>query len=322
MSETARFPDAAARRALPLALALAAVALGAVLALLGVFPGAVAGAASQRAERARAAIIGGQAAQPGQLSSVAEIVDVKGRAGLLCTGTVVAPNLVLTAGHCAEDIRTGVRNAAGGYLALTGAISDKDPAGQLSRVIGVIVYEGFARKLASGDAALLVLATPTQAPAIKLATRRDAGLLRAGTYATVAGWGLTHAASGRVSQTLRWAHTVVQTPRWCARHAWFFDRSEVCAIDSVHHTSGGCFGDSGGPLIASGPAGEAVEIGIVSHGDARCSTHRPVVFTRVDDVGSWLRTWIAAYAPSAPAPQPVPQAPPGPQTPPAPAPTQ
>jgi secreted trypsin-like serine protease len=139
-------------------------------------------------------------------------------------------------------------------------------------------------------------------------------MLRPGTTATIAGWGLTHAGSGRVSQTLRWAHTVVQRPRWCAHHAWFFVRSEVCAIDSVNHTSGGCFGDSGGPLIATGVAGEAVQIAIVSHGDARCSTRSPVVFTRLDDIGSWLRTWIAAYASSAaPAPQPVPPPPPAAQ---------
>jgi secreted trypsin-like serine protease len=296
--------------------AAASVLIGALLALLGLAPGANAGAALRRAERARAAIIGGHVAEPGQFSSVAELVDVKGSGALLCTGTVVAPELVLTAGHCAESMRTGSMNSANGYLVLTGTVSDSEPAGQVSRVIGVLVFEGFTRRFASGDAALLVLATPTSAPAIKLAGRRDAAMLRAGTSATIAGWGLTHPGTGRVSQTLRWAHTVVQRPRWCARHALFFVRNEVCAIDSVHHTSGGCFGDSGGPLITTDPAGEPVEIGIVSHGDARCSTRRPAVFTRVDSIASWVRTWIRAYTPRAsPAPQPTPapQPPPAPQ---------
>jgi secreted trypsin-like serine protease len=284
----------------------AVVLVAALVALAGVVQLAVAGAAQHRAARAHAAIIGGRIAEPGQFPSVAEVLDIKGRSGLLCTGTVVAPHLVLTAGHCAENIRTGARNGAGGYVVLTGAVSDKDPAGQLSRVIGVLVYEGFARRFASGDAALLVLATPTSAPAIALAGRRDRAMLRAATPATIAGWGLTHSGTGRVSEQLRWARTVLQRPRWCARHVWAFVRSEVCAIDSVHHTSGGCFGDSGGPLIATNGAGDPVEIGIVSRGDVRCSTHRPAVFTRVDRIASWVRTWIRAYARAAPPAQPAP----------------
>jgi secreted trypsin-like serine protease len=299
---------ATARRRLVLAGPIALI--GVVVSLLGSGPGAIARAAPQPGERAHAAIIGGRVAEPGQLSSVAELVDIKGRTGLLCTGTVVAPRLVLTAGHCAENLSTGARNGAAGYLVLTGTVSDSDPAGQVSRVIGVLVYEGFARRFAIGDAALLVLATPTSAPAIKLAGRGDATMLRAGTSATIAGWGLTHPGTGRVAQTLRSAHTVVQKQRWCARHTAFFVRSEVCAIDSVHHTSGACFGDSGGPLIATDRGGEPVEIGIVSHGDAHCSTRKPAVFTRIDLVASWVRTWIRAYTPrAAPAPPPAPPAP-------------
>jgi secreted trypsin-like serine protease len=303
------------RAAVPRALLVAGavVLIAALAALAGVAQFAVAGAAPHRAPRADAAIIGGRMAEPGQFSSVAEVLDIKGTSGLLCTGTVVAANLVLTAGHCAENIRTGARNGAGGYVVLTGAVSDRDPAGQLSRVIGVLVYEGFTRAIASGDAALLVLATPTSAPAIALAGRHSAGMLRAGTPATIAGWGLTHSGRGRVSEQLRWAPTVVQRPRWCARHVWAFVRSEVCAIDSVHHTSGGCFGDSGGPLIATNHAGHPVEIGIVSHGDARCSTHRPAVFTRVDGIAPWVRTWIRAYARAVPPAQPAPAPQPAPQ---------
>jgi trypsin len=315
MSRVAR-PASPTRSTRPTPRAAFATAALIAVSLLGVC--VLTGTASARARHARggrahAAIIGGHLATPGQLPSVAEILDVKGHSGLLCSGTVVAPTLVLTAGHCAENIRTGARNGAGGYLVLTGAASDKDPAGRISRVMGVLVYEGFARTIASGDAALLVLDTPTSAPPIALAGPRDASLLQAGTSATIAGWGLTHAGASRVGQALRWAQTVVQRPRWCAHHVWFFVRDEVCAIDSVHHTSGGCFGDSGGPLIATDAAGVPVQIGIVSHGDVRCSTHRPAVFTRVDAIDSWVQTWIRAYAPHvAPAPQPAPQPAPAP----------
>jgi secreted trypsin-like serine protease len=288
-----------------------AALLGAVLVILALACASTAQATAREAARARTAVIGGHIAHPGQFASIAEIVDVQRKSALVCTGTVVSPRLVLTAGHCAANLLTGGNNAASGYLVLTGAVSDSDPAGQVSHVLGVLVYEGFSRRYARGDAALLVLSTPTTAPAVRLATRSDARMLRRGTTGTLAGWGLTALSNQRPSEVVRWTRTVLQGPRWCARHAPpFFRRSEICAIDSVHHTAGACFGDSGGPLLVSAPSGSVLDIGIVSHGYRGCSTRTPGVFTRIDTVASWLRTWIAAYTPrQAPAPPPSPPAP-------------
>ena len=290
--------------------------LGALLAVLALACVSGADAAPGHAARAHAAVIGGHIAQPGQFASIAEIVDIQRKGALVCSGTVVSPRLVLTAGHCAANLLTGASNSASGYLVLTGAVSDTDPAGQVAHVMGVLVYEGFSRRFARGDAALLVLSTPTTAPPVKLATRADARMLRAGTTGTLAGWGLTALTNQRPSEVVRWTQTVLQGPRWCARHAPpFFRRGEICAIDSVHHTAGACFGDSGGPLLVTAPSGAVIDVGIVSHGYRDCSTHTPGVFTRVDAVGSWLRTWIAAYTPHQPPPPPVPAPAPAPGSP-------
>ena len=48
------------------------------------------------------AIVGGSDAAAGEYPSVAEITFGK---GFLCTGTLIAPNYVLTAGHCGSVTR-------------------------------------------------------------------------------------------------------------------------------------------------------------------------------------------------------------------------
>ncbi len=296
--------------------------LASVLALLACAAAAspvpgLAASQSRRAEgsrdaavRAHEAIIGGTAARVGAFASVAEVIDLKGHESGQCTGTVVAPSLVLTAGHCAENIATGAVNAASGYRVLTEGVGATPAERQLSTVSGVLVYEGFLRKVDAGDAALLVLSTPTTAPAIRLASS-DAYALRAGSSASIAGWGDTFYAQQLPTEALHWANTVVQGHRWCERNAPpFYASEELCTIDPPSYATGVCFGDSGGPLLApSGEGEELVEIGIAVHVYGRCSTRRPSVFTRVDRIAAWVDTWIAAYrtpAPPAPAPAPAP----------------
>jgi secreted trypsin-like serine protease len=227
------------------------------------------------------------------------VLDVKGKLVGSCSGTVVAPSLVLTAGHCAENVQTGAVNAHGGYYIVTSQVDlAATQPDQISRVIGVIPYPGYERRHDPGDAALLVLEKPVVAPPMPLVKAGQRNLYGAGTTATITGWGLTSTIHPKVSKRLRYASTVVQPAGWCKRHIRpFFPRWEICTIDSAHFTASGCFGDSGGPLMVPRPAtGEMVEVGIVAVGDVRCSPRYPSVYTRVEALSGWLRSWIVAYS--------------------------
>jgi Trypsin len=245
--------------------------------------------------------------------SLAFILDKRGEVLGQCTGTVVAPTLILTAGHCAENIETGVVHEPSGYSVVTGNVDWAVPERQILSVSRVIPYPGFLRSVDYGDAALLELSTPTTAPAIGLAT--DLAGMPAGTAALIAGWGVTHYEQELFTEQLQWADTAVQGPGWCESHASEFSpEGELCAINPPSDETGACLGDSGGPLLATWPpSGPVVEIGITIRVNAECLTTHPTVFTRSDLIASWVNEWIEALEPSpptTPGPLPSPLAPP------------
>lgn len=253
---------------------------------------------------AQASIFGGSAAANEEWPWAAFILatDKRGE-GFSCTGTVVAPTLVLTAGHCVEDILTGRRTSPARYAVVTASRDVRDTSvRQVSKVLRAIPYPGFNRFKLHGDAGLLVLATPTSAPPLALAGPEDALLLGAGMPTFIAGWGLNDRGSRpKQSPILRRAATYVQRRTFCRNHGRayypFFNASlQLCTITPPGFAIGTCHGDSGGPALAYRADGTPVQVGITSLGPADCDTTLPDVFTRVDLVSPWVGEWIAATA--------------------------
>jgi secreted trypsin-like serine protease len=253
---------------------------------------------------ARASIVGGSAAPSEEWPWAAFILAAdKNGEGFSCTGTVVSATVILTAGHCVEDIVTGRKTPLSQYLVVTGSSDVRDAAvRQVSKVRRAIVYPGFNRFKVHGDAALLVLSTPTTAPPVALATTTDAALLAAETPTWIAGWGLSGPLR-KLERTpvLRRAATFVQRRLYCRNHARvyypFFNYGlQLCTITPPSFAIGTCHGDSGGPAVAFREDGTPVQIGVTSLGAADCDTHLPDIFTRVDLIYPWVAEQIAATA--------------------------
>ncbi len=141
--------------------------------------------------------------------------------------------------------------------------------------------------------------TPTAAPAIALATPANSHWVHAGTPGTIAGWGKTHYLQSAPTKRLEQAPTGVQASSWCAHHAALFDpKSEICTIDPPSYRTGGCEGDSGGPLIAVDPSnGDPFQIGVTIRAQYTCATHYPTVFTRVSEIYPWVHRWMTTLKP-------------------------
>ena len=196
------------------------------------------------------------------------------------------------AGHCVVNEETGATEPAEGFRVVTGAVNWTVEEGrQVSHVVRAIPYPKFVPGTARdgyGDAALLVLETPTTVPSIPIATPANRGLMKVGRGALIAGWGMTRYGEETFDESLMWAHTVVESDR--CEGLW----GRICAIDFPAGRSGVCHGDSGGPLLAHRKHGKGyVEIAIVEAGFGKCTTRRPQIFTRTDLIAAWIGKTMA-----------------------------
>ena len=242
------------------------------------------------ADARQARIVGGTGAELSRWPWVARVLIDNPNVVNTCSGTVVAPNVVLTAGHCAS--------AAWRFKVITGATSVSS-GGQASKVSEVVRDPHFIYRAPNGadladyDATLLKLSTPTTAPVVRLATAADASLYRADTGVAVAGWGWTSWSGETVSSTLLTGNMALVSQTLCksdsgaALGLQLDTADQLCAL-SATRTTGICEGDSGGPLIATDATGGRVEIGITIFNSGDCTTKAPDYFTNVAALSGWL----------------------------------
>ena len=283
------------------------VALAVLLAVVCLL-GAVAGPVAAKERSADASVIGGRAASIAELPWLAFVQSEMPGGGSACTATVVAPRILLTAGHCVSDLESGSIYKPSRFIAITG-VADLRSARRADEtsVSQVLLFPRFKASNLHGDAALLVLSEPVAAPALPLASVADAALYEGGTDGRIAGWGIAEAGSDRGSYRLQVAGTSVAGAGLCKRevarfYPFYSTASQLCALGPPEFITTVCQGDSGGPLIATRPDGTPVQIGITSLGRGDCETDVPGVFTRVDAVSEWVAGWIAAVETGAAAP--------------------
>ena len=175
-----------------------------------------------------------------------------------CTGTIVAPRVVVTASHCTDGLRA---NQIGFGVGL-------EPDAPKAVFAVTEFFEHPTR-----DAAILLLAEDVNDRVPELipiaANRADpSGLV--GERVEAAGYGETYSA---------------RTGRW-------FAGLRLYRVDgiSVHVDGEGqrgiCFGDSGGPVLNHTLNGVPVVLGVESNGDGNCLGRDQL--TRLDAIADWI----------------------------------
>jgi trypsin len=239
--------------------------------------------AAAAAPRARASVVGGGRADPAQWPFAVAIFR-KGH--MHCSGSVIGPTKVLTAGHCVDGFNLA------NFQVIIGRPTLRDAAvGQAIGVTSGRVHPDF-EQTGLHDVAVLNLAQPTTVTPVAVATPdQNAVTTPVGAQLRVAGYGATNPFGSHLSGFLK---TTIEQSRADSRCLKAFTRdlfapeSMICALGALKknpgrfkiHTSA-CSGDSGGPLVADTAAGP-VEVGTVSYGGALCGLPAaPTVYSRV-----------------------------------------
>jgi secreted trypsin-like serine protease len=264
-------------------LASGAVAALAALALL-----VPATASSATSPPARSAVVGGGTAPAGAYPWI--VAMSRG-----CGGSLIAPDRILTAAHCVEELRVDtVRMYVGAQQRRRGTLRyDGLPV----TAVDVATHPGY-RSLAGGgpanDVAVLRLSEPVEGVApVALAGPGDLATYGASQPATVLGWGVTRTdrRDPPLARGLRSGQLRMLSDRSCARvygsDGGYRSGVMLCARSRNafrRPNTSPCVGDSGGPLITDA----GLQVGVVSFGISCGALREPTVFAEVAGLRSFI----------------------------------
>lgn len=227
-------------------------------------------------------IVGGKISEPRSLIS-SNTVGVRGK-NFICSGTLVAPNLVLTAAHCVDRA---------GLIVEFGASETCDPSFATRHVTGVRVPD-YREDVDTdrNDVALLKLESPapegfTPAP---LASAEMEQKLGRDSPVILAGYGQKQI--GRPTVT-----PLDGFLRQTSVGIWDFNFAQTEFLVYQGDGHGACYGDSGGPAYLVVDQ-KYYLLGVASRGDEECRING--VYAKVPEFRAWIQSAARAMDSSLP----------------------
>ena len=200
-----------------------------------------------------------------------------------CTGTLIEPQVVLTAAHCVQGVDSPLYVEYGG---------SQLGSGTFVPVVSDWYNPRYSKSRIANDVGVLYLGAPV--PGVRPAKLMKSSRISSKTKLELVGWGNDQ--NGDNNGRLHSLGVKIDVPR--ARSVFgseFNPRTTLAAgryfkADRVY--GGACNGDSGGPLFLSGSREPRRIVGIVSYGIRGCDANAPTVFARSDFYWRSIQTGI------------------------------
>jgi len=240
------------------------------------------------------AIVGGSDAAAGEFPSVSEVIIAK---GFLCTGTLIAPDTVLTAGHCGSitggaGVATPAAYPPQAFEVYIGSNKpgqgEKVPVSKVTTSPDYLLTDGY-------DITILKLSRNSTKAPTPVSGAAEESAFAPSTLEQIVGFGAT-SEGGDTPDTLQKAQVPIVADADCAKtYSGFEAQTQICA----GYPQGGvdtCQGDSGGPMFGRNAAGALRVVGATSYGEGCARPNKPGVYARVGD--DTLREWIRSQSPN------------------------
>ncbi|KAJ2856849.1 hypothetical protein GGI22_003681 [Coemansia erecta] len=222
--------------------------------------------ANRRTDAARTPrIIGGTPVSSSDFKFIAYIESyMEGVGAFSCTGSLIAPNVVLTAGHCTYATDTTMFAASQIQVGFTHTRPPEETLYQGHSVATVITHPQFSMGTMENDIALLILADTISTSEASLAKVYN-GAVKSGSTITAAGFGVTDVYDqNSVPTQLMEVDLKTGTTSYC-KSIWptYDAKTQICTDGTAGKDT--CQGDSGGPVVTSTDSDVAI-LGITSFG--------------------------------------------------------
>ncbi|OMJ28110.1 Mast cell protease 3 [Smittium culicis] len=211
-------------------------------------------------------IINGVQASLSQFPYTVFIYSDLGDTGAACGGTLIAPNVVVTAAHCLFDEET--RIPVSSISVSANSVSNIRTNTNVYSVSRSIPHPSFNTRTAANDIGLLILSKNTNVPSSSFAKIYDLPISNEIAIAA-AGWGATsNDANATVSDVLMTVPLAISTSSNCkSLNPSYTNNNGMTICTANTNSQDTCYGDSGGPLVYTDVSPYPL-LGLTSFGNA------------------------------------------------------